>query len=205
MEPASFRSPALADRFFSTTWLFNRHFKFKMQIYIEREWFLHVLLPLLLHLSKLSHYLFNCLSQEPWPPLPLILYTKNMSKHCMSKYPQSYLKFSRASPSPQIPALSFLHQSDLLRTSIISHLHRIRVGWLSNGTDSNLNFKLICELNFKGRHYHFVQNGVTICEQFLLNCVLCTVPSSLLSSQSVPFFLILASSYSCFPHWLSLT
>ena len=118
----------------------------------------------------------------------------------MSKYPQSYLKFSHASPSPQTPALSFLNQSDLLRTSIISHLHRIHVCWLFNRTDSNLNFELICELNFKGRHYHFVQNGVTVCEQFLLNCVLYTVPSSLLYSQSVPFFLILPLSYSCFPH-----
>ena len=99
-----------------------------------------------------------------------------MSKHYMSKYPQSYLKFSRATPSPQIPALSFLHQSDLLRTSIISNLHRIRVCWLSNGTDSNLNFELICELNFKGRHYRFVQNGVTICD-----------PNSCLTTYCVQF------------------
>ena len=30
IEPLSLESPALAGRFFSTTWLFNRYFKFKM-------------------------------------------------------------------------------------------------------------------------------------------------------------------------------
>ena len=73
-----------------------------------------------------------------------------MSKNfCL--YPQNYLRFNHVSPSPQIPALSFLNQSDLLRTSIISYLHRIHVCWLINRADSKLNFELICELNAKGR------------------------------------------------------